>query len=460
MQGIDDIPWHLLHHAYGTAEDVPDLICQLQSADPNADNEDSPLWHLYGNIWHQGTVYEATSYAVPFLIQLVEEPGTPDCVGILGLLAAIAQGSSYLDVHESLLRQYPAGSLGAPGTDEFERKKSKELEWVDAAHSAVAEGFDLYTRLLTSTSDVGYAAANVLACLSTRREETSQNLHRMLEGESRPRYRAGLILLMGELGQETPDVFGVINRAAASELPEERRAAAITASRLKSGEISDDLRNALVEAICDDDLDRHFEGLPWDVSDCIDRSRLLECDASASRLATRRLLALAESGDAGEDSYYTLCQLLFDHSDTVKAEALSNEQRRVFGAMVSAMEDQGRAFHLSLVGFGLPDSRRQLRSLAEGKSIDLTVDESLPVIGHPSERAKPLVLRTLKSGDRIHSRYFGLGTVHSVERGPYDFTLVVDFDEEGRKTLGLMNSPFRYFAELARYWLRRLNRRE
>ena len=74
MHGLDEIPWHTLHHAYGTAEDVPQLLRQLQTAEPDADNEDSPLWHLYGNIWHQGTVYEATSHAVPFLIQLVEVP--------------------------------------------------------------------------------------------------------------------------------------------------------------------------------------------------------------------------------------------------------------------------------------------------------------------------------------------------------------------------------------------------
>lgn len=60
MQGLDDIPWSTLHHAYGTAEDVPELLRQLQTADPDVRNEDSPLWQLFGNIWHQGTVYEAT----------------------------------------------------------------------------------------------------------------------------------------------------------------------------------------------------------------------------------------------------------------------------------------------------------------------------------------------------------------------------------------------------------------
>jgi hypothetical protein len=35
-------------------------------------------WHLCGNIWHQGSVYQTTAHAVPFLIELAAHPLVPD----------------------------------------------------------------------------------------------------------------------------------------------------------------------------------------------------------------------------------------------------------------------------------------------------------------------------------------------------------------------------------------------
>jgi hypothetical protein len=64
LEGLNEINWSQLHHAYGEASDVPVLIRKLLSKDENERNE--ALDHLFGNIWHQGTIWEASSYAVPF----------------------------------------------------------------------------------------------------------------------------------------------------------------------------------------------------------------------------------------------------------------------------------------------------------------------------------------------------------------------------------------------------------
>ena len=453
MHGLDSIPWHTLHHAYGTAEDVPELLRQLQTANPDATNEDSPLWQLFGNIWHQGTVYEATSYTVPFLIQLVEDPATPDRVGILGLLAAIAHGASYLDVHEDFLKKYLVKKV--PGTEEFNRKKERELAWVASAHSAVADGYEVYTALLDSRSQIAYAAANVLACLRVRAAETSELLLDMLQKEPRSHYRAGLLLLIGEHVHDSAEIASAVNTAAAAELLEERRAAAIAASR-KKAQISSQLREALIDAICDEDLDRHFEGLPWDASDNIDRNALFIRDPAASEAAIDRLLATAEAGRAGEESYYTLCRLLFGTDVGFEPNGLSMVQQRTIDAIIQAIDDRGLSFRTPLSCFGLPDSRRQLRQLAAGRPIDSKVDERLPLIGDPAHPAKPVAVGRLKPGDRIHSRYFGLGTVIEVTPRDYDIELVLDFDEEGRTTLGIDDSPSRYIADLVGYFFGRL----
>lgn len=94
LVGLDDVGWADLSHAYGAASDVPDLLRDLASDDP--ERRKSSLWELYGNIWHQGTVYEATAHAVPFLVRIATTAGVPDRARILELLAAISSGSGYV----------------------------------------------------------------------------------------------------------------------------------------------------------------------------------------------------------------------------------------------------------------------------------------------------------------------------------------------------------------------------
>lgn len=63
LASLDMIDWADLTHAYGRATDVPDQIRALRSADPGI--RDKALHSLYGNIFHQGTRFEASAYAVP-----------------------------------------------------------------------------------------------------------------------------------------------------------------------------------------------------------------------------------------------------------------------------------------------------------------------------------------------------------------------------------------------------------
>src|ERR1700693_3000677 len=59
FSAIDSVPWPRIEHAFGPATDVPDLIRGLTSPDVNVQND------AWSKLWHQGTIYEATSYAVP-----------------------------------------------------------------------------------------------------------------------------------------------------------------------------------------------------------------------------------------------------------------------------------------------------------------------------------------------------------------------------------------------------------
>jgi hypothetical protein len=59
LEDLDSVDWKNLGHAYGEASDVPDLIRALAS--PAKKSREDAWHHLYSNVWHQGTVYEATA---------------------------------------------------------------------------------------------------------------------------------------------------------------------------------------------------------------------------------------------------------------------------------------------------------------------------------------------------------------------------------------------------------------
>jgi len=88
LEGLDQIDWARLTHAYGPATDVPDQIRAVHSADPAV--RQRALHDMHGNIFHQGTRFEATAYAVPFLLEVVAEDRTR--ADVLRLLTLIATG--------------------------------------------------------------------------------------------------------------------------------------------------------------------------------------------------------------------------------------------------------------------------------------------------------------------------------------------------------------------------------
>ncbi|MGR6317357.1 HEAT repeat domain-containing protein [Micromonospora soli] len=68
LNRLDEIDWTQLTHAYGTAEDIPDLLRALASDDDDEVGE--AFDEIIGSIFHQGDVYPATVPAVPFLVEL------------------------------------------------------------------------------------------------------------------------------------------------------------------------------------------------------------------------------------------------------------------------------------------------------------------------------------------------------------------------------------------------------
>lgn len=183
LEGLDQIDWEQIEHAYGPATDVPDLLRALASDDKEV--RDKATTHLFGNIWHQGTVYQATAYAVPFLIELLEQPTVADKDMILCLLQNIATGTSYYDVHQSLDHQ------NERNTPEFQALIQVELAWVEAARSAVIVGIPRYLQFLADPDpEVRIFATYVAVECRAHMPEVAQALRKQLAMETHPTVRA------------------------------------------------------------------------------------------------------------------------------------------------------------------------------------------------------------------------------------------------------------------------------
>lgn len=90
LTGLDEIDWAALQHAHGPAGDVP---AQLRALRGKPEARRKALQELYGNVFHEGSRYEASAPAVPFLARLAADPSQPDRHEILALLASLAIGS-------------------------------------------------------------------------------------------------------------------------------------------------------------------------------------------------------------------------------------------------------------------------------------------------------------------------------------------------------------------------------
>lgn len=195
FHGIDDVDWHNLHHAYGPADDVPTLLRLLVSDD--ADVREDTWQTLYSNIWHQGTVFEASAYAVPFFLRLLADPRTPDRLSLFGMLQSLATGSSYLAAHhrEDDSSRNWRQILAKEGKD-FDVELQHELSYVRAANEAVGEGFALFLKFAEDANqdiELRREAISTLALLSTHAEIIIPRLRTLLNQPDAAPFRTTIV---------------------------------------------------------------------------------------------------------------------------------------------------------------------------------------------------------------------------------------------------------------------------
>jgi hypothetical protein len=168
LHGIEELDWAALRHAYGPATDVPQLLRALTSDDKS--ERKSAWYELYGNLWHQGSIYEATFYVVPFLIKLLRVERVADKAEILVYLANLYSAHGFWQVHSKL-------NLPKPEKTELERRLKEEESNVEATRSAVRGGKRTYFSLL-KREDLGtrLAAAYLLGLIGETKLEIVEEI--------------------------------------------------------------------------------------------------------------------------------------------------------------------------------------------------------------------------------------------------------------------------------------------
>jgi hypothetical protein len=309
LDDLDQVGWRDLRHAYGTAEDMPDLIRAL--ANPSRDAR-SEVWHqLYGNIWHQGTIYEATPYAVPFLIELAASPQTPARFEILSYLGLLADGLSYVAQHKGLTGH----------SRELAEQLQTELHWVAQTRKAVKHGEALYLATLhTGEHKMCCAAAYVLTRFPEESARYWPGLRaRYEDADDDGLVRCGLAILTNAFSMRgTSDIRWLGEMLMREKRRSVRVALAASISLTANPNQSDALKLLTANMFSDDEIDRDYRAQPWDAGEAAyDIVRGLCASPNGRRMLTLRfneLLSLKYSHEKLEHCRYLLQIVLGDEN--------------------------------------------------------------------------------------------------------------------------------------------------
>ncbi|MFD9476261.1 hypothetical protein [Streptomyces nojiriensis] len=321
---LEDVQWHTLTHAYGSAEDVPELIRALYQGDE--ETADEAIHELYGNIHHQGTVYPASAPAVPFLAHAVQHaPGKrEDLLMLLATLADHGQGDT-----ES--PRWPGSSVAA----------------ICAELARVLPG--LLPCLEDTERGVRRAALRVVAAVAELlpaevRGEVPARVEVLYATDPVPAVRADAMMVLTRSGSSR------VEEALDSPLPEVRVAAAVLAAE-RSGP---PYAPRLVRILADDggDPDPGDDSFPWPGTGSPDQhlTELLAQDPDAGLTVAAGWI---RAGDIGSRGSWLAQQIM---------ETWRGREPEVLDLLLAALPHRADAGTLS---YGLSTIGRWIRHIPE-----------------------------------------------------------------------------------------------
>jgi hypothetical protein len=155
------------------------------------------LSHLQGALCHQDWIAPATAYAVPFLLDVLQEPEIEEKSGLLEFLALIARADQRLA--EERWRVNPR----VPDWNVPQHIPFKD------AHLEISRGIPLYVTPLSHTSPaIRTQAAHVLFGIASHLDLGTVEV-RLLAQEEDPWVRVNLVLLFGALLRRQSEAQGL-----------------------------------------------------------------------------------------------------------------------------------------------------------------------------------------------------------------------------------------------------------
>jgi hypothetical protein len=368
IEGLERVAWAELSHAYGSAEDVPDLLRRMAGTDEvdvvTAQQE------LRARILHQGSVCGATAPTVPILGVLLADPANVHPGGIVHLLGDMAD---IRDPGDPVLTE-----LRAAVTAQVDRL----LPFLSAA--------DGYTRQVT---------AFALAQCPGRAHTIIPALRERWAAEPEPAVRGSVVIAISTLDPDTD----LLAEALAEHQPAGVRAGAAIAA-VRAGRWSETVVDAVRAGWAERDpwFDRTDDewpeaseiGYPWDWDPIDDLfahagrpatvTALLASAQPAVRQKAAQLggAAAGESRSVREPMAAALTPALADPDPRVRAAAAWGVRRA--GAVPEelaalALHDTGEAGEVALVALVEHDDPRA-RDLVPGR---LTTELAKALVGTP-----------------------------------------------------------------------------
>jgi hypothetical protein len=193
LDGLDEVPWAQMTHAYGPADEIPSLVLDL--IDPDPAKRETALDGFYGAVHHQGDVYECTLAVLPFLVRLVQVVEWPGRGPVIALIASIGgeQGEDW-DAPDPDSDATATDSAGLDGA---------ELTTCQRARLAVAAEQAVWVGLLDDQdSEVRDAATLVLTVCRNRADADAAvaALRRRYAVEPVTSVRSQILTAIGRLG--------------------------------------------------------------------------------------------------------------------------------------------------------------------------------------------------------------------------------------------------------------------
>jgi hypothetical protein len=358
LDDLDKVNWKRLRHAFGPADEVPELLRQLTADDER--ERDLAALELYGCLWHDGGTFEVTPHTIPFLVELLDPAAGADRAWILSFLAHIANGRAPLEDRREVFGEAFAGTRPRADYDHATEQFNAE------SHAMILKALPRVKKAMSDDDpDVRAAAAYLLATFPESADDTAVLADGQL-GDDDPLVRAGAGLALTYLlrgGERSAERV----RAAfeTEDHPFPKWVFAWLWTMLAGEEISGQARTELWRVVTDPSpVEDDWARSPWSLIDCAS----MTCDACRGldlehdMVSAHRLLKALDHADTY--SSLVVADALLQATKVNGCSDWTDPQRAVLRAIADS--DRVWSFNLNarqlMERYDLPLERDELRA--------------------------------------------------------------------------------------------------